>query len=72
MNRGCENLLLKAAEEHSHRIGWKCNQTYLSVLKANERARGCYAKAGFKLESSRNAYWGKKEHSGSEWQKMKK
>ncbi|CAL1129385.1 unnamed protein product [Cladocopium goreaui] len=72
MNRGCGKLLLAAAEEHSHRLGWKCNQTYLSVLKANERARRCYTKAGFKFESSRSASWGKKEHSGSEWQRWKK
>ena len=37
-----------------------------------ERARRCYTKAGFKPESSSNASWGKKERSGSTWQRWKK
>ena len=37
-----------------------------------ERARRCYTKAGFKLESRSSASWGKKERSGSEWQRWKK
>ena len=42
------------------------------AARTEERARRCYAKAGFKFESSRTASWGKKEHSGSEWQRWKK
>ena len=48
------------------------NRVAISLQEPRSEPGGCYAKAGFKLESSRNAYWGKKEHSGSEWQKMKK
>ena len=44
----------------------------VAIARTEERARRCYAKAGFKFESSRSASWGKKEHSGSEWQRWKK
>ncbi|CAL1137521.1 unnamed protein product [Cladocopium goreaui] len=72
MNQGLGKLLLAAAERHSQRIGWNHQSTYLHVLKANERAQRCYAKAGFKYESSRSAKWGKELHEASEWQKWKK
>ncbi|CAL1160049.1 unnamed protein product [Cladocopium goreaui] len=74
IGQGLGVLLLDAAEQHSHSIGWKCKQTFLSVLKANARARKCYAKAGFRVASSTAAAgWGaKKQHAWSEWQKLRK
>lgn len=72
MNQGLGKLLLAAAERHSQRLGWNHQSTYLHVLKANERAQRCYAKAGFEHESSRSAKWGKELHEASEWQKWKK
>eukprot|EP00438_Fugacium_kawagutii_P031041 Skav235370 [mRNA] locus=scaffold3967:169519:170781:+ [translate_table: standard] len=72
MGQGLGGLLIEAAEDHSKELGWSCERTYLSVLKANARAQRCYAKAGFKLESSRAARWGSKQHPGSEWQSWRK
>ncbi|CAL1145444.1 unnamed protein product [Cladocopium goreaui] len=70
--QGLGKLLLAAAEEHSHRIGWTCESIYLSVLQKNERAQRCYTKAGFKHELSRSALWGKEGHHASQWQKWTK
>ncbi|CAL1132099.1 unnamed protein product [Cladocopium goreaui] len=57
----------------SQGIGWKCEQTSLTVLKDNEQAQRCYAKAGFCLASSAAASWGRKtKHVWSEWQKLRK
>eukprot|EP00438_Fugacium_kawagutii_P025660 Skav205805 [mRNA] locus=scaffold307:244920:245990:- [translate_table: standard] len=72
MGKGLGGLLIDAAEDYSHTIGWTCKKTYLSVLKANARAVRCYAKAGFKFESSHKALWGSKQHVGSEWQRWRK
>eukprot|EP00438_Fugacium_kawagutii_P020035 Skav233872 [mRNA] locus=scaffold1483:131469:132731:+ [translate_table: standard] len=72
MGQGLGGLLIEAAEDYSQKLGWSCNKTYLSVLKANARAQRCYLKAGFKFESSRAARWGSKEHAGSEWQRGRK
>lgn len=70
--QGLGKLLLAAAELHSRRIGWECTQTSLAVLKTNERALNCYAKARFCYESSGSAQWGKKMHVASDWQRWKK
>eukprot|EP00438_Fugacium_kawagutii_P011015 Skav214771 [mRNA] locus=scaffold3923:11631:12896:+ [translate_table: standard] len=72
MGKGLGGLLIDAAENHSHDIGWTCKKTYLSVLKANVRAQRCYSKAGFKFESSHKALWGSKQHPASEWQRWRK
>eukprot|EP00438_Fugacium_kawagutii_P008034 Skav209185 [mRNA] locus=scaffold1137:663386:672772:+ [translate_table: standard] len=72
MGQGLGGLLIEAAENHSKDIGWLCKSTYLSVLKANVRARRCYAKAGFKVQSSRPARWGSKEHTISAWERWRK
>eukprot|EP00438_Fugacium_kawagutii_P023170 Skav200827 [mRNA] locus=scaffold3034:48613:49854:+ [translate_table: standard] len=72
MGQGLGGLLIEAAEDYSQNLGWSCNKTYLSVLKANARAQRCYLKAGFKFESSRAARWDSKEHVGSEWQRWRK
>eukprot|EP00438_Fugacium_kawagutii_P000988 Skav221365 [mRNA] locus=scaffold2286:133990:135057:- [translate_table: standard] len=72
MGKGLGGLLIDAAEDYSQTVGWSCKKTYLSVLKANARARRCYFKAGFKFESSSTAHWGSKEHPGSEWESWKK
>eukprot|EP00438_Fugacium_kawagutii_P031040 Skav235369 [mRNA] locus=scaffold3967:149853:151106:+ [translate_table: standard] len=72
MGQGLGGLLIEAAENHSKEMGWSCKRTYLSVLKANTRAQRCYAKAGFRFESSRAARWGSKQHPGSEWQRFGK
>eukprot|EP00438_Fugacium_kawagutii_P014560 Skav232303 [mRNA] locus=scaffold882:509544:510359:- [translate_table: standard] len=72
MGKGLGGLLIDAAENHSHTIGWTCKKTYLSVLKANARAVRCYSKAGFKFESSHKALWGSKQHPASEWQRWRK
>eukprot|EP00434_Breviolum_minutum_P036491 symbB.v1.2.032334.t1/scaffold3871.1/size59034/5 len=72
MGQGLGGLLIDAAEDYSKSVGWQCRKTYLSVLKANARARRCYSKAGFKFESSSVARWGSKGHAGSEWQRWRK
>eukprot|EP00438_Fugacium_kawagutii_P014557 Skav232300 [mRNA] locus=scaffold882:453582:454649:- [translate_table: standard] len=72
IGKGLGGLLIDAAEDHSKFLGWTCKKTYLSVLKANARARRCYLKAGFKFESSDTALWGPKEHPASEWQRWRK
>ena len=51
------------------------NWAATSLQEPEERARGCYAKAGFNFKTSfgtSTALWGKKKHSGSEWQRWKK
>eukprot|EP00438_Fugacium_kawagutii_P014539 Skav232282 [mRNA] locus=scaffold882:286456:287523:- [translate_table: standard] len=70
--KGLGGLLIDAAEDHSKFLSWTCKKTYLSVLKANVRARRCYAKAGFKFESCDPALWGAKKHPASEWQRLRK
>eukprot|EP00438_Fugacium_kawagutii_P014546 Skav232289 [mRNA] locus=scaffold882:340698:341765:- [translate_table: standard] len=70
--KGLGGLLIDAAEDHSKFLGWTCKKTYLSVLKANVRARRCYAKAGFRFESCDPALWGAKKHPASEWQRLRK
>eukprot|EP00435_Cladocopium_sp_Y103_P012053 s4020_g3.t1 len=73
MGQGLGGLLIDAAEKHSQSIGWACTQTSLCVLKANERACKCYAKAGFRLESGTAASWGTKpQHIWLEWQSLLK
>eukprot|EP00438_Fugacium_kawagutii_P014559 Skav232302 [mRNA] locus=scaffold882:493062:494126:- [translate_table: standard] len=72
IGKGLGGLLIDAAEDHSKFLGWTCKKTYLSVLKANVRARRCYSKAGFKFESGDTALWGPKEHPASEWQRWRK
>eukprot|EP00438_Fugacium_kawagutii_P014532 Skav232275 [mRNA] locus=scaffold882:180523:184838:- [translate_table: standard] len=67
IGKGLGGLLIDAAEDHSKFLGWTCKKTYLSVLKANARARRCYLKAGFKFESGDTALWRPKEHPASEW-----
>ncbi|CAK9057311.1 Ankyrin repeat domain-containing protein 50 [Durusdinium trenchii] len=70
--RGIGGLLLKAAEDYSHRLGWKCETVELSVLARNQRAIRCYEKAGFTFNSESDASWGPKEFSASKWQRFKK
>eukprot|EP00438_Fugacium_kawagutii_P027122 Skav234328 [mRNA] locus=scaffold3161:139241:140509:+ [translate_table: standard] len=70
--QGLGGLLIEAAEDYSHELGWSCAKTCLSVLKANARAQRCYVKAGFKFQSSRAACWGAKQHPGSKWQRWRK
>lgn len=72
MGQDLGGLLIDAAENYSKNSGWSCGRTDLFVLKANARARRlrrCYAKAGFKFQSSSAARWGSKEHPRSEWQR---
>eukprot|EP00435_Cladocopium_sp_Y103_P009446 s1655_g2.t1 len=72
--QGLGGLLLEAAESHSESIGWRCRQTALTVLKANERAFKCYKRAGFRVASGSAASWQgtKTQHVWSEWNRLRK
>ena len=72
MDQGLGGLLIEAAEDYSKNVGWICAPTRSSVLKENDRARRCNAKAGFKFHKGSMALWGSKQHPGSEWQQRRK
>ncbi|CAK9002256.1 unnamed protein product [Durusdinium trenchii] len=70
--RGIGGLLIKAAEDYSQRLGWKCETVELSVLARNQRAIRCYEKAGFSFKCESEASWGPKQFSACKWQRFKK
>ncbi|CAJ1355166.1 unnamed protein product [Effrenium voratum] len=71
--KGLGGMLIRAAEDYSHKLGWKCATTGLSVLEANSRAVRCYAKYGFELDGAGNpATWGADEMEASAWQRWTK